>query len=386
MSFSDRPLWQVGFRPFFALACLAGALLPVLWALIFFGDLAPPPGSISATQWHAHEMFFGFGWAVLGGFLLTSTKNWVKIRGYHGAALVVLAGAWLVERVGMWFANVLPAALFRPANTFFLAMIVGMLLWSLIRHRRNDAFSDNYFFLIILPLFLVAKYLLLSADHFPVGVSIALGLFRVAFLVMLERTLGQFMKNTLQIDLPRNPWLDGAIKLLALLIVAVDLLPQTFAPWSVLLLALLLSARFAIWKPCQALRRIDIGIMYLGYLAIIAQLVLDFVERVGHAAWLGTVPIHVFTFGAMGLIIPAMFIRIVKGHTGRKVAFDTADKRVLWIMIAGLMTRTLLPQLAPAAYPYWITLAATCWLLCFTILAWRYIPYLWQARVDGRIH
>jgi uncharacterized protein involved in response to NO len=29
-------------------------------------------------------MFFGFGWAVLGGFLLTASKNWVKIRGYHG--------------------------------------------------------------------------------------------------------------------------------------------------------------------------------------------------------------------------------------------------------------------------------------------------------------
>jgi uncharacterized protein involved in response to NO len=386
VSFSERPLWQVGFRPFFALACLAGALLPVLWALMFFGGRMPPPGSLSSTQWHAHEMFFGFGWAVLGGFLLTSTKNWVKIRGYHGTALMVLSGAWLVERVGMWFANVLPGTLFRLSNTLFLAMIVGMLLWSLIRYHRNDAFRDNYFFLIILPLFLIAKNLLLGADHFQVGVGITLGLFRVAFLVMLERTLSQFMKNALQIDLPRNPWLDGAIKLLALLLVAVDLLPQALAPWSSLLLALLLSLRFAIWKPLQALRRIDIGIMYLGYLAIVAQLVLDFVERVGHAAWLGTLPIHVFTFGAMGLIVPAMFIRIVKGHTGRKVAFDTVDKRVLWIMIAGLTIRTLLPQFAPAAYPYWIALAAMCWLLCFTILAWRYIPYLLQARVDGRVH
>jgi hypothetical protein len=33
-------------------------------------------------------MFFGFGWAVLGGFLLTSTKNWVGVRGYHGTPLI----------------------------------------------------------------------------------------------------------------------------------------------------------------------------------------------------------------------------------------------------------------------------------------------------------
>lgn len=36
--------------------------------------------------------------------------------------------------------------------------------------------------------------------------------------------------------------------------------------------------------------------------------------------------IHVFIFGVMGLIIPAMLIRISKGHTGRKVFFDTLDK------------------------------------------------------------
>ena len=68
MRFSDKPLWLVGFRPFFALACLSGLTLPVLWALLFSGTLAAPAAPtapFSPTQWHAHEMFFGFGWAVL---------------------------------------------------------------------------------------------------------------------------------------------------------------------------------------------------------------------------------------------------------------------------------------------------------------------------------
>jgi hypothetical protein len=50
---------------------------------------------------------------------------------------------------------------------------------------------------------------------------------------------------------------------------------------------------------------------------------------------------HVFTFGAMGLIIPAMLIRIANGHTGRKVVFDRLDKSVLWIMIAGFVIRII---------------------------------------------
>ena len=33
-----------------------------------------------------HEMFFGFGWAVLG-ISADLNQNWVNVRGYHGAAL-----------------------------------------------------------------------------------------------------------------------------------------------------------------------------------------------------------------------------------------------------------------------------------------------------------
>jgi undecaprenyl pyrophosphate phosphatase UppP len=37
----------------------------------------------------------------------------------------------------------------------------------LVRYRRQDSFADNYFFLLVLPAFLAAKYLLLSEAHFP---------------------------------------------------------------------------------------------------------------------------------------------------------------------------------------------------------------------------
>ena len=43
----------------------------------------------------------------MGGFLLTSTKNWVNIRGYHGPALMLLAAAWIVERLAMGFGGML---------------------------------------------------------------------------------------------------------------------------------------------------------------------------------------------------------------------------------------------------------------------------------------
>ena len=386
MKLSAHPLWLVGFRPFFALACLSGLSLPILWALFFSGALPAPATSFSAVQWHAHEMFFGFGWAVLGGFLLTSTKNWVKVRGFHGNALMFLVAAWVFERAGMWFEGAWPPFLFLVSSNLFLGAIVAMLLWTLIRNRKGDFYPDNYFFLLILPVFMVAKNLMLSAEYAQVGWSMALGLFRIAFLVMLERTLAQFMKGVFNVALLQKPALDKSIKLLGLLLVFESLMPAQLSGWVALLLALLLAGRFVFWKPQMAIRRLDIGIMYLGYIAITAQLLVEFFRHVIHLEWAASISVHVFTFGAMGLIIPAMIVRISKGHTGRKVVFDALDKLCLWIMMLAFVLRIVAPQIYPSVYLHWIQLAAACWFLCFALLGWRYTPMLMQARIDGKEH
>ncbi len=379
-----HPLWLVGFRPFFTLALLSGLSLPVLWALIYSGVIAAPQTTFTMVQWHAHEMFFGFGWAVLGGFLLTATKNWVGVRGYHGYALMFLVAAWLFERAGMWFQGIWPPLLFRISNNLFIAAIVAMLVWTLIRNRKGDSYRDNYFFLLILPVYLIAKNLMLSHDYYPIGWSMAVGLFRMAFLVMLERTLTQFMKGIFQVSILSNPVLNKSIKILGLLLVFESLMPPQVSGWIALLLAVLLSGRFIYWKPQLAMQRLDIGIMYLGYLAIIAQLLIEFLRQIIHPAWGISVSIHVFTFGVMGLIIPAMLIRISKGHTGRKVIFDTFDKLALRMMILAFIFRIIAPQVYPASYTLWIYLSASCWFICFAMLAWRYIPFLMQSRVDGK--
>jgi len=102
--------------------------------------------------------------------------------------------------------------------------------------------------------------------------------------------------------------------------------------------------------------------------------------------WALSVSMHVFTFGVMGLVIPGMIVRISKGHTGRKVVFDTPDKLALWIMMLAFVLRIVAPQIYPPAYLHWIHLAAACWFACFGLLAWRYIPMLMQPRIDGREH
>ena len=385
---SEHPLWLVGFRPFFALALLSGTLLPLIWVLAYSGALRLPT-ALPAVQWHAHEMFYGFGWAVLGGFLLTATKNWMQIRGYHGWSLMLLAAAWVLERVVLACGAVLPPAVFLLGANLFLPAVVVMVLHTLIRYRPKAGwagFDDNNFFLIILPLFLVAKNLLLIPEHFAAGAEMTLALFRVAFLVMLERTVIGFMQAAFGLTIHLDPRRDRVIKGLAVLLVGAPWMPVVVVGGLSLLLATLLLWRLTTWHPRRAFSQIGVGIMYFGYLGIVLQLLAVAAHVLLGATWMGSVGTHIFTFGVMALIGPAMLIRISKGHTGRPVQFDTADRWALYAMLLGFVCRVVAPQVLPGAYLLWVTLAGLCWFACFATLAWRYLPFYFQPRVDGRTH
>jgi uncharacterized protein involved in response to NO len=383
---ANAPLWLVGFRPFFALGALAGIILPLIWFAMVAGGLPHPPSRLWPVQWHAHEMFYGFGWAVVGGFLLTATKNWVKIRGVHGAPLALLAVLWILERGVVYFGALLPGWAFVTGANLFLPGIVGVLVWTLVRHRAQDAFADNYFFLIALPAFIVAKNLMLSPTHFDAGVLMTTGLFRVAFLVMLERTVSGFMQAAFNIRVPLDPRIDLPIKGLAVALVAAAWLPAGVVVAVSVLLAALLAWRLAHWSPLVALSRLDVGIMILGYLAIVLQLLADAWTRSFGSPWVGSVVVHLFSFGPMALIIPAMLVRISKGHTGRPVVFEAADRWALHLMLAGFVLRLLATQAWPGAYIAWIGLAAACWAGCFGLLAWRFVPWYFAPRADGKPH
>jgi uncharacterized protein involved in response to NO len=212
------------------------------------------------------------------------------------------------------------------------------------------------------------------------------GLFRMVFLVMLERTLPQFMKGAFQVSILNKPILNKSIKILGLLLIFESLMPTKLSGFIEILLAILLASRFIYWKPQLAMRQLDTSIMYLGYIALVSQLLIEFLRQIVQLEWEVSASYHVFTFGVMGLIIPAMLIRISKGHTGRRVFFDTKDKFVLRTMIFAFIFRIIAPMIYPSGYIYWIALAASCWFVCFVLLAWRYIPLLFQPRIDGKEH
>ncbi len=91
------PLFRLGFRPFF----LFGALFSALAMLGWLGQLNGwfvMPGIGNPIWWHAHEMLFGFGAAIVAGFLLTAVQNWTAHPGVRSWPLVLVVVLWALPR------------------------------------------------------------------------------------------------------------------------------------------------------------------------------------------------------------------------------------------------------------------------------------------------
>lgn len=79
-----------------------------------------------STFFHV-RYFYGFSYARnLGfGFLLTASKNWVKIRGIHGVSLMILVGLWVFERVFVNYASDFGLILKHLGLSLFFSQLVG---------------------------------------------------------------------------------------------------------------------------------------------------------------------------------------------------------------------------------------------------------------------
>jgi len=362
-------------------AMITGAVLPIAWALIYSGVWSVE----NPLRWHAHEMLYGFGWAALGGFLLTSSKNWVKIRGVHGAGLIFLFTLWVLERIVFH----LPPSSSGIQNIFLNTSVIataGYIFRTLLINRKADFYRDNFFFMIALVFFVPAKILILSEEFYGHGIAMTIGLFRFSFVMMLERTITQFMKTTMGVELRRSTFLDLSIKLAVLIAVFQSFLPTPIGAIVLAVSALLLLVRWIWWKPQLGLQQFGNAVMYIGYLGLVIHLMLEAFRTLGIFQGAGMLSTHVFTFLCMGLIIPSMFVRICQGHTGRKPQFLTQDKWAISIMGAGAFFRLITTQIWPEHYALWVTFAALAWLICFSVMGFRLIPYLFTSRIDGKEH
>ncbi|KAA8562180.1 hypothetical protein FX985_02246 [Pseudomonas extremaustralis] len=383
---SITPLFRLAFRPFFLGACVLAVLAIPVWLLALggqFGSWQPAGGWLA---WHRHELLFGFGLAIIAGFLLTAVQTWTGRPGISGNALALLAGLWLAARLG-WLFNLHWPLLAVLELTFPLAVaaVMGWTLWQ-VRQKRN------YPIVLVLALLTVADalslYGLLRNDLGLQRQAVLTGLWLVAAMMGLigGRVIPFFTQRGLgRVEAVKPwPWLDrvllGGSMLVAVLYGAGPALSTNL--WIGLLFAGLGLGhllRLVRWHDRGLWRVPLLWSLHLAY-AWLA------VACLGMALWHFGAPfnpslaVHALTIGAMAGLILAMIARVSLGHTGCALQPPAGMTLAFVLLNLACVSRVALVLLWPLAA---LWLAGLCWSVGLGLYLWRYGPMLWQARVDG---
>ena len=141
-----HPLWMCGFRSFFLAAVLAAPLLIGCWVAFLALGLPLPAVPGGASIWHAHELLFGFAFAAVAGFALTSIPEFTRTASFGRRPVRVLAGLWLLGRIGFWSSGAFgtPALLLAAAAHLGL---LGGLAWLLAPRLWRDPERKHLAFL-----------------------------------------------------------------------------------------------------------------------------------------------------------------------------------------------------------------------------------------------
>lgn len=372
------PFWRIGFRPFFSLGSLFAIGIMVYWLMALSGHFEVPVTPL----WHAHEMLYGFGGAILAGFLFTALQNWSGTRGLHGKKLQFLAVLWLLGRFAAVFSNhfLVNALVFAVIDLGFFPAVLYFAHPYLKPQKRQHLFYG------ILGLFVVANGLYhYSAETARSGLYLALHLYLLLSVFIGGRVIPAFTRNSIK-GITLHSWtiLEKGVLVVSILWITVESLRfwlpslQTAAAGLALLAAGLHSVRWLGWKPWKSLHDPLLMVLPLAYFWIIAGLTL-------RGLWeYNTIVTHFFAVGVIGGLMHGMMTRVALGHTGRSLkASWLATTGYISLQLA-LLSRTVGIVFWPESYLSLLYLAGGAWCLAFALYAIEYLPMLWQARPDGR--
>lgn len=370
----------MAFRPFYLLGALLAVLAVPYWAVTLRGAPALP-----GVWWHAHEMVWGFGAAIVVGFLHTAVASWTGQPPLRGARLGLLVLLWLVARFG-WFLGERAFPVAAGAAIAFLLLAAFWLARSVLvaRNRRN--------YVVPLLLLLFAGF---EAGFFctvqgklagePLAWLDAGALWLAGMIFFLGmRVIAFFTSRALGLPQVPNPaWVQvgtvagGFALALAVALEAPAPLIAALAV-AVAFIALRQSGRWlhwAIWTNPM------VWILHLGF-ALTATGVLAYGIAAFAPAW-RSAALHLLTVGGIGSMTLGMMTRTALGHTG---GHPNRTPRGLRSAFLVLLAAALLREFAafPSVGRGTLHASAFAFALAYLIYLWRFAPRLVRPRPDGR--
>jgi uncharacterized protein involved in response to NO len=376
-------LWDIGFRPLYLFAAVFSAITISCWVAQFAG-WTPSHMVLAGPLWHAHEMLFGYAFAVIAGFLFTAVRNWANQPTPTGRTLAFIAGLWLAARILILTPWPFYAAL---ADTAFALAVAAGIAVPLVRSRNKR----NYFFIALIATLGAVNlgFYLAMADwiHFAVERGLRFGIDLVLFLmvVMGGRVIPMFTSNAVPGAQPRRfRWLERLALGSVLALLAADLLslPALVTVLTAGFAAAAHGTRLALWQPWLTARRPILWILHVSYAWIVIYLVLRAFAAMEMVPI--TLAVHALTVGAIGGLTVGMMTRTARGHTGRSLEAGKLEVSCYALVQFAAMVRVFVPIFVPQWSLAAVVAAGALWAGAFILLAVHFGPILLRPRVDGR--
>ncbi|QNI02938.1 NnrS family protein [Halomonas sp. SH5A2] len=388
------PLMRLAFRPFFWFGALFSVFAMLVWFGFWHGNvwLSPYGGML---WWHQHEMLFGFGSAIIAGFLLTAVQNWTGQPSLSGWPLLALLITWLAARVLLAF-TYLPGWLILLVDVSFLPLValsiakrvIAVRMWRnlmLVPVLLALAFANIAMHLAVInPVVINNSALLLrEAGHFAMLVITLL------MVLLGGRVIPFFTSRKLGFDQPaRYRLLElasigtlAAIVMLQALILLSDLRANALMAALMLIAALSNAWRLSHWQGWKSFREPLLWGLHASYTFIPLGLVmwawqLISGQRVESA-------LHALAIGSMGTMMLAMMARVSLGHTGRAIRTLPGIGVALAVLLLAALLRSVWLVLFPHSSQWVYSIVIIAWCVSYLIFLLHYAVPLFTARVDG---
>lgn len=384
------PILRLAFRPLFLLGTLF-SVITIGWWVHFWA--APfqwmPYGGV--VWWHGHEMLFGFGIAIVTGFLLTAVRTWTGVPGIRGKWLAGLVLTWISGRLLISFSSGIASWLIASVDITYLVFSAIAMAYPVfkVKQWRN---------LMFVPILLILAGLN-ATSHWAVlynqpvlalhSLHATIMLFTLIIAILGGRVIPAFTANGTG-QKKETPILAlEIISIVSILLMVIFALIGFDQVNSNLLLiiasiaALVNGLRFIRWGIQHTWSIPLLWSLHLSYIFIPFGFVLIALYAAGLMGNISAA-IHSFTIGAIGGMILAMISRVTLGHTGRPLKPHSMMTLAFGSMIVATMVRVVLPAWFPELYSLSIMLAGVLWVFSFGLFLIFYAPMLVKTRADSR--
>ena len=379
-------LFELGFRPFFLLAGLSASLMMFLRIISYrWGEAFP--NYFDSTSWHSHEMLFGYGVAVIAGFLLAAVGNWINHPMPKGKPLAALVVLWLSGRILPFFPQYIPDWLIAFSDWIFLPVLLAVIGIPIVRAKN----VRNYGFLLVLGVMTLAnaevhlRQLGTNITDLPFGITFMLNLLILMIVLMGGRVIPFFTKSALpeaatKIRIPVE-WAAVGLSIALMAGEVCQLSPEILGILAGSA-AILHALRLVGWHDIRVWKTPLLWVLHLGYAWIVVGYALTALAKYG--TLLPFLATHAFTAGGIGMVTLGMMARVSLGHSGRPLIPPKLTVLAFALLNVSALLRVVAPVFFISNYGSWILLSGSLWILAYLFFLWDYFPMLIAPRVDGR--